>query len=40
MLHTMQIEILKELMEKLDHNVTVDAGRVLVNPTTSYTCEN
>ena len=39
MLHTMQIEILKELMEKLDHNVTVDAGRVLVNPTTSYTCE-
>ena len=39
MLHTTQIEILKELMEKLDHNVTVDAGRVLVNPTTAYTCE-
>ncbi len=39
MQHTMQVEILKELMEKLDHNVTVDAGRVLLNPANAYTCE-
>ena len=39
MQHAMQVEILKELMEKLDHNVTVDAGRVLVNPANAYTCE-
>lgn len=38
MLHALQVEILKELIDKLDHNTTVDAGRVVVNPANAYTC--
>lgn len=34
---SMQIEILKELIHNLDHHTTVDAGKVVMNPTSSYT---
>jgi phenylpropionate dioxygenase-like ring-hydroxylating dioxygenase large terminal subunit len=34
-----QIEILKELLRRLDNNITCDAGKVLMNPTSSYTDE-
>ncbi|MGD9602794.1 MAG: aromatic ring-hydroxylating dioxygenase subunit alpha, partial [Gammaproteobacteria bacterium] len=33
----MQVAILKELMDRMDRNITCDAGRVLVNPATAYT---
>ncbi len=39
MLHATQLEILRELIAKMDNNVTCDAGRVVMNPTSSYTCE-
>ena len=32
-----QIEILKELIGHIDNNRTVDAGKIVINPTSSYT---
>ena len=39
MKQALQIELIKELIDHLDHHRTVDAGEVLVNPTSSYTSE-
>ena len=32
-----QVEIIKELIGHIDNKNTADAGRILVNPTSSYT---
>ncbi|MEX2481666.1 MAG: aromatic ring-hydroxylating dioxygenase subunit alpha [Gammaproteobacteria bacterium] len=37
MKHAEQINILKELLHQMDTKTTCDAGRVLINPTSSYT---
>lgn len=37
MKHAEQINILKELIHQMDTKTTCDAGRVLINPTSSYT---
>lgn len=39
MKHAEQINILKELIHQIDTKTTCDAGRILVNPTSSYTDE-
>ena len=38
MKHQKQVKILSELLRQLDHNVNVDAGVILRNPTSVYTC--
>ena len=37
MQQSMQIEIIKELLDHLDNKRTADAGRIVVNPTSTYT---
>lgn len=37
MKHALQIEIMQELLSSIDNKRTVDAGRIVVNPTSSYT---
>ena len=39
MKHEEQINVLKELCRQMDSNTTCDAGRMLLNPTSSYTDE-
>ena len=39
MKQTLQIEVIKELLDHIDHHRTVDAGSVVANPASSYTCE-
>ncbi|MGR8949556.1 MAG: aromatic ring-hydroxylating oxygenase subunit alpha [Gammaproteobacteria bacterium] len=40
MKHAEQINVLKELIRQIDTDTTCDAGRMLVNPTSSYTDED
>jgi len=35
--HAEQLSVLKELIHQIDTKTTCDAGRVLINPTSSYT---
>ena len=37
MKHEEQLNVLKELIRQIDSNTTCDAGRMLLNPTSSYT---
>lgn len=37
MKHALQVEIMKELLDHIDNNRTVDAGKIVMNPTSSYT---
>ena len=39
MKHEEQLNVLKELIRQMDSNTTCDAGRMLMNPTSSYTDE-
>ena len=40
MKHAEQINVLKELIRQMDTKTTCDAGRVLINPTSSYCDED
>ena len=39
MKHAEQINVLKELMRQIDTKTTCDSGKVLMSPTSAYTCE-
>lgn len=38
MQHSLQVELLKELLHQLDHGVTADAGGLRKNSASVYTC--
>ena len=37
MKHAEQINVLKELIHQIDTKTTCDAGKIVINPTSSYT---